>query len=80
MCPRNCDWFHLPGIEVARNFGIRAIGLPLAGIAWAAVLLPWLRNHNHVDTHYEKRHFYLALYAWAVTDLAVAIAFLPIFN
>ena len=68
------------GIEAARNFGIQTIGLPLAVIAWAAVLLPWLRNHDRVDMQYEKRHFYLALYAWAVTDLAVAISFLPIFR
>ena len=44
------------------------------------VLLPWLRSHDRVDMQYEKRHFYLALYAWAITDLAVAIAFLPIFR
>lgn len=68
------------GIEAARNFGIRALGLPVAVIAWAAVLLPWLRSHDRVDMQYEKRHFYLALYAWAITDLAVAIAFLPIFR
>ncbi len=72
--------FFFLGIEASRNFGMKTIGLPLAVIAWAAVLLPWLRNHNNVDMKYEKRHFYLALYAWAVTDLAVAIAFLPIFS
>lgn len=66
------------GIEAARSFGLRVIGLPVAVIAWAAVLLPWLRNHDRVDTQYEKRQFYLALYAWAITDLTVAIAFLPI--
>ncbi|MCD4672005.1 MAG: UbiA family prenyltransferase [Anaerolineaceae bacterium] len=71
--------FTFLGIEVTRHFlSIRAIGLLLGVIAWAVVLLPWLRNFNRVDTRYEKRRFYLALYAWAVTDLAVAIAFLPV--
>ena len=68
------------GIETLRHFpGLRAAGLLLALLGWGAVLLPWLRKHDTVDTTYEKRHFYLALYAWAATDLAVTIAFIPIY-
>jgi 4-hydroxybenzoate polyprenyltransferase len=67
-------------IEVFRNPSLRALGLPAAVIAWAVVLIPWLRNHDRVDMAYEKRRFYLALSAWAITDVAVATALLPVFT
>jgi 4-hydroxybenzoate polyprenyltransferase len=66
-------------IETIRRFpGLRSIGLLLALGAWVAVLLHWIRRYDLVDTAFEKRRFYLALYAWAVTDLAVALAFMPV--
>lgn len=64
-------------IEVLRNPNLRIVGLLAAVIAWAVVLVPWLRNHDNVNTKYEKRRFYMALTAWAITDVAVAVAFLP---
>jgi 4-hydroxybenzoate polyprenyltransferase len=56
---------------------IQSIGLILAIAAWAAVLYPWYKNYQAVDIKFEKRGFYLALYAWALTDIAVAVAMLP---
>jgi 4-hydroxybenzoate polyprenyltransferase len=68
-------------LEVVRHFpGLRAAGLLLALVAWIIVLLPWVRNYATVDPSYEKSRFYLALYAWAVTDVAVALAFLPVYS
>lgn len=60
-----------------RYMHARSFGLVIAFIAWAAVLVPWYRNYRSVDVEYEKRGFYLGLYAWAVTDIAVAVAMLP---
>ena len=48
--------------------------LGLAGAAWAAVLLPWragVRAYRPAD---HQRGMYRALAAWAVTDLAVLLA------
>jgi lycopene elongase/hydratase (dihydrobisanhydrobacterioruberin-forming) len=57
---------------------VRSLGLILAFIAWALVLIPWYINYRKVDVKFEKRGFYLALYAWALTDIAVALAMMPV--
>jgi 4-hydroxybenzoate polyprenyltransferase len=43
-----------------------------AFIAWLAVLIPWLGN---VHTYPEQKGMYRALWAWALTDVGVVLAF-----
>ncbi len=66
-------------LEVVQRFwAARAAGLLVAVIAWMAVLIPWYARRAQVDTGYEKRGFYLGLYAWALTDVFVAVAMMPL--
>ena len=48
--------------------------LLLALLAWAAVLVPWRRGAEQLRPVEHQRRMYLALGAWAVTDLAVLLA------
>jgi 4-hydroxybenzoate polyprenyltransferase len=67
------------GLEAVRRYWVgRALGLLLALIGWALVLIPWYVRRHQVSERYEQRGFYLALYAWAVTDIAVAVAMMPL--
>lgn len=67
------------GIEVFHHFAApRALGIALALAAWLLVLMPWYAKRNQVDWRYEQKGFYNALYAWALTDVAVAVAMMPI--
>ena len=50
-----------------------AIGLAFA--AWLKVLLPWQSRCEVMTPSEHKRGFYAALGAWAVTDVAVLVAF-----
>jgi 4-hydroxybenzoate polyprenyltransferase len=43
-------------------------------LAWAAVLLPWRLSGERFGPQEHQRRMYLALGAWAVTDLAVLLA------
>ncbi|HET7458502.1 MAG TPA: UbiA family prenyltransferase [Gemmatimonadaceae bacterium] len=52
--------------------GWAALGIALA--AWIAVLGRWLARHRTMSPAAHKRGMYLALGAWALTDLAVVIA------
>lgn len=61
-----------------RYLMIRSTGLLLAFVCWILVLIPWYMKHQEVDVLYEQRGFYRALYAWAATDIAVAIAMIPV--
>ena len=49
--------------------------LAVAAASWAAVLLPWLVRHGRMTPAEHQRGMYAALTAWAVTDLAVIVAF-----
>lgn len=49
-------------------------GMILVGGAWAIVLLPWLIGHARLAPVEHQRRMYLALGAWAVTDVTVALA------
>lgn len=49
------------------------LGLSLA--YWLQVLLPWVNNCEQMSPAEHKRGFYAALTAWAVTDIAVLVAF-----
>jgi 4-hydroxybenzoate polyprenyltransferase len=48
--------------------------LAVALAAWAAVLLPWLGRHAGMSPDDHQRGMYRALGAWAVTDVAVLVA------
>ncbi|MFL5471369.1 MAG: UbiA family prenyltransferase, partial [Gemmatimonadales bacterium] len=48
--------------------------LALAALAWALVLLPWMHRESRMSTRDHQRGMYQALLAWAVTDVAVALA------
>ena len=48
--------------------------LVIAATAWAAVLAPWLRNARVWSTVEHQRAMYHALAAWALTDVAVLLA------
>jgi len=49
--------------------------LALAFAAWMAVLLPWLARYRRMTPGDHQRGMYLALGAWAVTDIAVVLGF-----
>lgn len=48
--------------------------LAVAGAAWASVLVPWLSRHGAWTPARHQRGMYAALGAWAVTDVAAAVA------
>jgi 4-hydroxybenzoate polyprenyltransferase len=48
--------------------------LVLAAIGWGLVLLPWLRDWHRMSSLEHQRGMYRALVAWALTDLAVVLA------
>jgi 4-hydroxybenzoate polyprenyltransferase len=48
--------------------------LLIALLAWAAVLVPWRLRAERLLSREHQRRMYLALGAWAVTDLAVLLA------
>lgn len=51
------------------------LGLAIALAAWLQVLLPWYRRHSTMTPAQHQRGMYAALAAWAVTDIAVILAF-----
>jgi lycopene elongase/hydratase (dihydrobisanhydrobacterioruberin-forming) len=48
--------------------------LALAAVGWLAVLVPWLWRHRRMSPAQHQRGMYRALFAWALTDLAVVLA------
>ncbi|MBA3445376.1 MAG: UbiA prenyltransferase family protein [Gemmatimonadales bacterium] len=51
----------------------RWLALGLCALVWGAVLINWLRGHERMGVKEHQRGMYLALAAWAVTDLAVVV-------
>jgi 4-hydroxybenzoate polyprenyltransferase len=51
------------------------IGLAVALAGWLWVLVPWYRRRDAMASAEHQRGFYAALTAWAVTDVAVLLAF-----
>jgi 4-hydroxybenzoate polyprenyltransferase len=51
------------------------LGLLLSLGAWLQVLLPWFRRNATMTPAQHQRGMYAALAAWAVTDIAVILAF-----
>jgi 4-hydroxybenzoate polyprenyltransferase len=60
--------FFVPPLLVPLTLGIAAAG-------WLAVLVPWLIRAPRMSPASHKRGMYAALVVWAVTDIAVLIAF-----
>jgi 4-hydroxybenzoate polyprenyltransferase len=48
--------------------------LEFAAIGWGLVLWPWLRRCQGMSASEHQRGMYRALFAWALTDLAVVLA------
>jgi 4-hydroxybenzoate polyprenyltransferase len=46
----------------------------LAATGWALVLVPWLSGWRRMSSAQHQRGMYRALFAWALTDLAVVLA------
>jgi len=55
---------------------LRVMLLVLAGVGWLAVLLPWLAFGRDWRPAAHQRAMYHALGAWALTDLAILMAWL----
>ncbi|MEA2713632.1 MAG: hypothetical protein QOK27_1593 [Gemmatimonadales bacterium] len=53
--------------------GWRWLALGLAALAWALVLLPWVRRYAVMSTREHQRGMYRALLAWAITDIVVVV-------
>jgi hypothetical protein len=49
--------------------------LAIAGVVWGLVLVAWLFAHRRMSGIEHKRGMYRALGAWALTDVAVVVAF-----
>ena len=54
---------------------LRWSGLAIAFFLWLAVLLPWRAGFSSWTPERHQRGMYRALAAWAITDLAVLLAF-----
>lgn len=54
----------------ARDF-TRWAALAIAALAWIAVLFPWYSNARSWSSREHQRAMYQALFAWALTDVAV---------
>jgi 4-hydroxybenzoate polyprenyltransferase len=81
-------WLSLLGVTAAfALFGFAAVRagwsagdkwrwlvLVLAALAWVVVLLPWLRGHRRMNPQQHQHGMYRALLAWAITDVAVVLA------
>lgn len=64
------------GWGAAGGGGLRALLLVLAGLGWLAVLLPWLADGHSRSPAAHQRGMYHALGAWALTDVAILLAWL----
>jgi 4-hydroxybenzoate polyprenyltransferase len=52
----------------------RWTSLGLAALAWGLVLVPWIRDWRRMQPSQHQRGMYRALVAWALTDLAIVLA------
>lgn len=56
----------------------RAAGLVVALALWLGLLIPWWRRAARLSRAHEQRGFYQALWIWAITDIAIVAAMVPI--
>lgn len=61
------------GVHPPRWWGLAALAVAFA--AWLRVLIPWYREREAWTPPQHERGFYAALVAWAITDVAVLLAF-----
>lgn len=61
------------GLTFASQWQVLVIAVALS--AWLVVLLPWWRHAETRSSAEDQRGFYAALVAWAITDIAVLLAF-----
>lgn len=68
--------FGLAGLRAGWGLGQvwRWLLLVLAGLGWAIVLLPWLVRGSRMTANEHQQRMYRALFAWALTDVAVVLA------
>jgi len=52
----------------------RWLALALCAVAWGMVLVPWLHRQSVMSAREHQRGMYQALGAWALTDVAVVLA------
>lgn len=52
-----------------------AISVAVAALVWLALLVPWYRRVDSLAPPAHQRRMYAALAAWALTDVAVLVAF-----
>jgi 4-hydroxybenzoate polyprenyltransferase len=63
------------GASLGAANALQWTALAVAGLAWALVLLPWRARYAAMSDAAHKRGMYAALGAWAVTDIAIVLAF-----
>jgi len=72
-------WFATAGVLAGwelQGYGLVQWGLlALAAACWAAVLVRWLWRYRKMSPADHQRGMYYALGAWAITDVAVVLAF-----
>jgi 4-hydroxybenzoate polyprenyltransferase len=49
--------------------------LAITALGWGIVLVSWLARHRRMTSHQHKLGMYRALAVWALTDVAVVVAF-----
>jgi 4-hydroxybenzoate polyprenyltransferase len=71
--------FAFLGVEVVlRHWGLRSVGIGLAFVLWAAVLVHWWFHWRKADTLYERTGMYRLVGAFAITQIGVVLAMLPL--
>lgn len=63
------------GLALAGPTPMARQALAIAGVVWGLVLVAWLFAHRRMSGIEHKRGMYRALGAWALTDVAVVVAF-----
>ena len=68
--------FGLAGLWAGWGLGQvwRWLLLVSAGLGWAIVLIPWLVRGSRMTANEHQQRMYRALIAWALTDVAVVLA------
>ncbi len=71
--------FAFLGAEVVlRYWGLRSIGVALAFLFWAAVIVHWWFHWREEDALYERTGMYWLVWAFAVTQAGVLLAMSPV--
>jgi len=71
--------FAFLGTEILlRYWGLRAIGVALGFLAWAVVIARWWCHWREADMLYERTGMYHLVWAFAVTQLGVLLAMVPL--